>query len=351
MSAHLLRQSFALGLAMLVLQGCGDATPSVAGDSTPVVSTAPTQVVSLPAYLTVTGTLVPVRAAMVYAQTPGLVVTELLAEEGQMVKSGQLLARLSSDRQRAELAGARGELNRAQRALARAEVLKKDGALAHSDAESAAASHAQSLARVGALEIEVARAEVRAPASGLLMRRHVEVGDVANGNALFQIAADSAIELRADLSESVWRQARVGQRADVTLADGRALAGKVRRLSGALDERSRLGRVWISLNEAPDSIVSGSGATAHLHIAASDVLAVPQSTLLFDDRGAYVFVAADGKASRRSVVLGVENGVHAQILSGLDAGDRVVGKAGSLLRDGDPIRLAAEIVNAKGAAQ
>ncbi|WP_425645345.1 efflux RND transporter periplasmic adaptor subunit [Agrobacterium leguminum] len=336
-------------LTLLILQGCQDGDETQAStEAAPVVSIVRAQVLPLVSTITATGSLAPHRVALVYAQTPGLVVTELLAEEGQTVHTGQILARLSSERQRAELSGARGELHRAELALARAEALKTSGTMAGSAADAAAASHAEALARVRALEIDVARTEVRAPLAGLLQRRRIEIGEVANENPLFEIAAESAMELVADLSETAWRQASIGQSADITLADGQMLSGEVRRLSGALDSKTRLGRAWISLDNAPASLVSGAGASARLRIGSADLLAVPQSSLLFDQQGVYVFVVADGKALRRAVTLGAQNAEHAEIIRGLNAGDAVVARAGSLLRDGDPVRTAAVGDDAKG---
>lgn len=352
MPRHSPRPWSILFIVLLTLQGCdaGD-EPEVAAEPAPIVSVVRAQILPLVASITVTGSLVPRRVALVHAQTPGLVVTELLAEEGQTVRAGQILARLSSERQRAELGGARGELHRAEQALARAEVLKTSGAVSRSDADAAAASHAAALARVRALEIDLARAEVRAPVAGLLQRRRIEIGEVANENPLFEIAAESAMELVADLSETAWRQASVGQSADITLADGQMLSGEVRRLSGALDTKTRLGRAWISLDNAPASLVSGAGASARLRIGSADLLAVPQSSLLFDQQGVYVFVVADGKALRRAVTLGAQNAEHAEIIRGLNVGDAVVARAGSLLRDGDPVRTAAVGDDAKGIAR
>ncbi len=339
-------------LTLLMLQGCQDGSePQASTEAAPVVSIVRAQILPLASSLTLSGTVAPHRVALVHAQTPGLVVTELLAEEGQTVRAGQILARLSSERQNAELSGARGELHRAEQALARAEALKTSGTMAGSAADAATASYVEAQARVRALEIDVARAEVRAPVAGLLQRRRIEIGEVVNENPLFEIAAESALELVADLSEAAWRQARIGQSADITLADGQVLSGKVRRLSGALDSKTRLGRAWISLDNAPFGLASGAGASARLQIGSADLLAVPQSSLLFDQQGVYVFVVADGKALRRAVTLGAQNAEHAEIIGGLNAGDAVVARAGSLLRDGDPVRPAAIGDDVKDAAR
>jgi HlyD family secretion protein len=326
-------------IVLMVLQSCHDEAEHEAVDEpVPVVSIVRAQNLPLASSIMVTGSLAPLRVAMVHSQTSGLVLTELLVEEGQMVRAGQILARLSSERQRAELAGARGEFHRAEQALTRAEALKTSGTMAGSAADAAAASHAEALARVRALEIDVARSEVRAPLAGLLQRRRIEIGEVANDTPLFEIAAGSAMEVVADLSEAAWRRVRIGQSADIILADGRAMTGEVRRLSGALDSKTRLGRAWINLDNAPEDLVSGAGASARLRIGNADLLAIPQSSLLFDQQGVHVFVVADGKAVRRTVTLGAQNAEYAEIIEGLNAGDAVVARAGSLLRDGDPVR-------------
>ena len=316
-----------------------------------VVSIVRAQVRPLASTVTVTGTLAPRQVALVYTQSPGLVVTELLAEEGQTVHAGQTLARLSSERQRAELTGARGELQRAEQAQARANALAPSGAVAQSDVDAAVASHAAALAQVRALEIDLARSEVRTPVAGLVQRRNIEIGEAASDQALFEIAAESAMELVADLSEAVWRQARIGQSAEITLANGQVLSGRIHRLSGALDNQTRLGRAWISLDAPPEDLVAGVGAVAHLQTGNADLLAVSQASLLYDQRGPHVFVVRNGKAVRQDVILGAQNSEYAEIVEGLSAGDAVVARAGSLLRNGDPVRVAAAGNDPEGAAR
>ncbi|MGL6159052.1 efflux RND transporter periplasmic adaptor subunit [Microbulbifer sp.] len=324
-------------LTLFVLQGCDTDEPQTTTEAASVVSVVRAEVRPLASSIAVTGTLAPRQVVLVHTQTPGLVVTELLAEEGQTVRAGQILAHLSSERQRAELAGSRGELHRAEQALARAEALAPSGAMTRSEADAVAASHAEALARVRALEIDLARTEVRAPVAGLLQRRNIEIGEAANDQPLFEIAADSAMELVADLSEAAWRQVRIGQSADITLAEGQVFSGHIRRLSGALDSRTRLGRAWISLDNPPAGLVSGQGATARLQTGGADLLALPQSSLLHDQLGAHVFLVRNGKAVRQDVILGERNSEYAEIVRGLNSGDAVVARAGSLLRDGDAV--------------
>lgn len=341
-------------IALVALSGCqgrDESQASTEAEPAPLVSVVHAKVGQLVSSITVTGTLVPHRVALVQAQTPGLVVTELLAEEGQTVAAGQLLARLSSERQRAELTGARGELRRAEQALARAEVLKANGTVARSSADSAMASHAEALARVRALEIDLARAEVRAPIGGFLQRRQIEIGEVANEKPLFEIAGDSAMELVVDLSEAAWREARVGQHADITLVGGQVLTGEITRLSGALDSQTRLRKAWIGLKNPPADLIAGAGASVRLQIGKADLLILPRSSLLFDQDGAYVFIVLDGKAVRRAITLGAQNAEASEISKGLDVGDTVVARAGSLLRDGDPVWAAATEHPAKDGTQ
>ena len=206
-------------------------------------------------------------------------------------------------------------------------------------ARSGKSAHAEALARVRTLEIDVRRAEVRAPISGFLQRRRVEIGEIVGDGPLFEIAAGGELELVADLSEGVWRQARIGQGAAITLADGRQISGSIRRMSGALDEGTRLGRAWIGLDSPPKGLVSGAGATARLRGGEAEHLAIPQTSLLYDQQGVYVFVVRSGKAVRQNVSLGVQAEALAEIVSGLKAGDLVVARAGSLLRNGDPVRV------------
>ncbi|HEX4893848.1 MAG TPA: efflux RND transporter periplasmic adaptor subunit, partial [Hyphomicrobiaceae bacterium] len=239
----------------------------------------------------VTGTLVAREEILVGPEVEGLRVTEVLAEEGDRVKKGQVLARLVSDtleaqiaqndaaqaradaaiaQSRSNIASAEARLEEARNAYERGRPLSKSGVISEStmDQREAAARTAQAAltaardglklaqaekAQIAAQRRELdwrrSRTEVTAPADGVISRRVARIGAYAVGaqDAMFRIVAKGEVELDAEVPETVMTRIRTGQTATVNVAGLGDVPGTVRLVSQEIDRVTRLGRVRISL--------------------------------------------------------------------------------------------------------
>jgi HlyD family secretion protein len=328
----------------------------------------------------VTGTLVPREEILVAPEVEGLRITEVLVEEGARVKQGQILVRLSREAVDTQLAQNAAQVARAEAAIAqarstiaqsqaaqveaaqqldRAQTLAKSGNVAGAvldqrvaaarQTESALAAARSGLAMAEAekrsaeaqrqeLELRLARSEVKAPAAGLVSRRNARVGATATaaGEPMFRIIRDGEIELEGEVTETQLARIKTGAPAAV-LFDGRAIAGKVRLVMPEVDRATRLGKVRISL-EAEPALRIGSFARGTVELVRRTGVAVPVSAVLYGIEGATVQVVLNGKVSARKVKPGLSADGFVEILEGVAAGDLAVARAGSFLRDGDPVR-------------
>ncbi len=331
--------------------------------------------------LLVTGSLVAREEILVGPEIEGLRVVEVLADEGDRVTKGQVLARLVSDTLEAQLAQNTASLARSQAAIAqaqsaitsaearlveaansyeRAKPLSKSGVLSDSGmdqrealmrtAQAAVASARDGLkvaeaekAQVAAQRREIAwrraRTDIRAPADGLVSRRNARIGSYASGvaDAMFRLVAKGEIELDAEVPETRLANLREGMEATIELAGGKPVTGRIRIVSPEVDRMTRLGRVRIFLGDQPGLFV-GAFARARLQIAESRGLAVPASAVLYGTDGPVVQVVANGHVSTRPVRIGLTEGNLIEIREGLQAGDAVVARSGTFLRDGDAVR-------------
>ncbi len=333
----------------------------------------------------VTGSFVPREEILVAPEVDGLRVLELKAEEGDRVKKGDLLAVLVTEQIETQLAANEAALGSATASIERAKssILEMEARLVEAKAQferarplaqskylsesvldqraaAAKTAEAQLESAKGALaqaeaekqQIEAqrrelmwrrGRAEVRAPADGIVSKRAGRIGGIATastltgGDTMFRIIQNGEIELDAEVAESSLWKVKPGQPAHVTAPGGLQVDGNVRLVAPEVDKTTRLGRVRIFLGANPELKV-GSFGRGTIETGRGRAIAVPLSAVLYSEEGSSVQVVVDGKVATRRVKTGLETAGQIAIESGVAAGDLVVAKAGTFLREGDAVR-------------
>ncbi len=366
---------------LLILAGPAWAAPADTGTHPPTVTVVAAERGTITDRLGVTGTLVPREEALVTPQVEGLAVTEILAEEGDLVAAGQVLLRLSREQLDTAMAQNLAQIARAQAAVAQAQggiaeaganQVQADAALARARElagtgitsretfeqrrmaadvaaarvtaagaalHAAEADRALALAQRDELAVRIARTEVRAPVAGRISRRTARVGAVvgAAGDPLFRIVQDGAVELEAQVPEIFLTRLHPGQKATVVPAGQGPRAGQVRLVAPEVDRTTRLGRVRIALDDSAGTII-GSFARGEVETARRDGVIVPLSAVLFQPGGtARVQVVANGRVETRAVETGLRAEGRIEIVAGLAPGETVVAVSGSFVRDGDQV--------------
>ena len=330
----------------------------------------------------VTGTLTAREEILVGTEIEGLRILELLADEGDMVRKGQVLARLSSETLIAQLAQSTAQLVRADAtieqarssiALAEASIAQSEPALTRARAllrtgsgtdvvvEQRVSEQNSNLARLNSarrglavsqadklnleaqrdeLNLRLARTEVKAPAAGLVSRRSARVGGVASmaAESMFKIIADGDVELEAEVPDFRLQKVRAGQTAIILPAGDHRLKGAVRLVSPEVDKASRMGKVRISI--APDATLKiGAFARGEIETQRRNSIAAPASSILYDAEGAYAQTVRDGKVATNRVKIGLVAAGMAEVTSGLAEGEVLILRAGAFLHDGDFVEV------------
>lgn len=286
-------------------------------------------------------------------------VAAIYVEAGDHVVSGQVLARLNVSvlapqvtNLEAALEQARAEADLADAEYHRALAVGASGALSveetqrrKSSSVTAAAKVKLAAAQLAEAQARLARAEVRAPADGIILTRNVEVGQTATpgGAALFRLSAGGQVELRGQVAEQDLPSLKIGQDVSVHLTGiAQVYPGKVRLLGAVIDPQTRLGTVRVAL--APDpNLRPGAFARAEVTVSHAERTILPQTAVLTDEGGSYVLVVnAQHKLERRTVhVAGiVGNGVS--IADGVNHNDVVIATAGAFLHPGEEVRPVAK---------
>ena len=254
---------------------------------------------------------------------------------------------------------AQADANLAQSQLDRSKALVADGFVSKADIESKQAARDGAAARVRVAQAQLAqqrasngRLDIRAPAAGLVLTRQVEPGQIvtAGSGTLFRVAMDGLLEMRASLAEEDLAGLHVGARATVTpVGAADSFTGAIWQLSPVIDPPSRQGiaRIQLAYNKA---LRPGGFATAQIAGGASVAPLLPESAVLSDAKGNYVYVVdAAGKVARREVKTGGVTDQGVTVSQGLNGTERVVVAAGAFLTPGQTVKPVLQVRTGQGA--
>ena len=347
-----------LAIALMVMMRGGEETAAGAGaDSGGQV---PTVTVVVPGRSQVGRTIVASGPRAARRDQPvgiagsGGRVVRVLADAGSWVGAGQVLAvvdRSVQSQQAAQLAAqvdaARANAELAQNNYERAVALQSRGFVSKAEIDSKRATRDAANAQVrvaqaqlAATRAEIGRLNITAPTSGLILARNVEAGQVVGpgSGALFRLAEGGAMELRAQMSQQDLAFVRVGMPASVTLiGSDQAMSGTVWQVSPVIDPQSRLGDVRIAIPYTP-GVRPGGFAEARISGGATSAPLLPQSAVLSDSKGNYVYIVnGKNEVERRAVKIGSVDGNGVTIAQGLSGSEPVVLSAGPFLNPGQKI--------------
>lgn len=281
-------------------------------------------------------------------------VVRVLVDAGSWVRAGQVLAVIdrSVQAQQAAQQAAQIEAAKAQAALAqsdydRAVALQDRGFIskAEIDSKKAARDAAVAQVRVAQAQLAATRAQigqlnVTAPTAGLVLARNVELGQIVGpaSGALFRLAEGGEMEMRAQLAQQDLVAIHVGMPAQVTpVGSDRSSTGTVWQVSPTIDPQSRLGEVRISVPYSP-AMRPGGFAQAKITAGTISAPVLPQSAVLSDEKGNYVYIInARNEVERRDITIGTVDERGAIIATGLSGNEAVVLSAGPFLNAGQKI--------------
>lgn len=374
------------------------ALPLSAADEPVVADTAPT----LPAItvssvekrvlrdrVIVSGLVNPVEAVQVAPLIEGQPIEGLLADVGDWVEEGQVLATLSKTtlelqksqyqaslasaeatiaQAEAQLLEARASADEAQRVNERTAALTAQGTSSQAAADQASANAIASTARVTVaiqsleaaraqlslvqaqlanVDLQLARTEVRAPVSGEITHRNAVVGAIASaaGQPMFTMIRDGALELSADVAEIDLTRLKPGMSAAmIAVGNPDRMTGTIRLVEPTIDATTRLGRARVTIDRS-EGVRAGMFMDAEILVAERETIAVPVTAVGSTVEGTTVMTVTDGVVKRTLVRTGIRDGGWVEIVEGIDVGATVVTKAGAFVRDGDHINPVPAAVN------
>ena len=338
-----LKSALFMALATLfILSGCDEPVEPSALSSLPQVEVR-VETLALsraPVQIELSGTLQAVERATISARVAGQVVG-LPVRVGAKVNKGALLVKLSAGEINARVRQAEVQLEQARRNLARESKLLEVNASTREMVRTLSERVQTSEAAFREAQTMLGYTEIKAPFSGTVTDKLVEVGDLAApGVPLLKLENDTAFEVVIPVPEVQSQRLTLASRLPLSVpAAGLELEAQVREISPTVDPASRTTQIKLLLPDAP-GLRSGQFARVALLDSPSTTLLIQRTALRQSGQMKQVFVVEEGQARMRLVRTGAKSDDRIEILSGLRVGDRVVLDPPATLRDGQPLVIA-----------
>lgn len=331
-----------------------------------IVTARPTVLQTSQTTLSATGYLVADRQATITPKVPGRI-TKLLFDVGDEVRAGQVLAVLESADLRTQYDEANAAYQEAAREYRRQRALYQEGVTARSLLESADAQRKAAAARVARVRVGLNDSTVRAPFSGTITAKSVEVGEnvasvsimanssaSADGGSIATLADLSTLELEADVNESNIGQLRPGQPAEIT-ADAfpqRKWRGRLRQIIPRADRSKGIVKVKVAIVDSKEGLLPDMSASVSFlatersaaELAETAKIWLPSSAVVTNGSSTHV-VKLDEKSmtvKHAPVTVGEVRDGKIEVKSGVADGDRIVVNDPSKFADGTKVRLKEE---------
>jgi membrane fusion protein, multidrug efflux system len=340
-------------LGFLKFQQFQAAAAQAAGFQPPpeAVTTIVAQPEQWPDTLAVIGTTAAVQGVTVSADLPGLV-ARISFESGQAVTQGDVLVELDTREEQAQLAAAEAQRELARLNFERMQALVVDGAISRADYDRAAAEQKSSDARVGEITAGIARKTIRAPFSGVLGIRQVNLGQyLSAGDPVVPLQSLHPIYVNFGVPQQDTARVRVGGRIRVTTDDlsGVEFTGRVTAVDSVISRETRNVQVQATVPNPGGKLRPGMFVqTSVVTGATRSNVSLPASAISYAPFGDSVFVVTDMKgpggqmyrgARQQFVKLGPSRGDRVAVLSGVNAGDEVVTSGTFKLRNGAAVHV------------
>jgi len=304
-----------------------------------------------PTTLSVVGTMEAVHGVTVSADLPGTV-DRINFDSGKPVQQGEVLVQLDTRQERAQLAATEAQRDLAKINYARYNELQKEGVISKQDYDKAMADQKQTEANVGEIRATIDRKTIRAPFSGVLGIRQVNLGQyLAAGSAIVPLQSVNPIYVDFSVPQDVIGQVKVGDNVRLTTENlsGLEFTGRVNALDSVVDQATRNVQVQATLANPGGKLRPGMFVQVEVGVGAKrSVLPLPASAISYAPFGDSVFIVTDLKSPDGKTYRGVRQqfvkvegsrGDQVGVVSGVNPGDEVVTSGVFKLRNGAAVAV------------
>jgi membrane fusion protein (multidrug efflux system) len=310
-----------------------------------------THVEQWPATMNVIGSIEAVHGVTVSADLPGTV-ARINFDSGQAVREGEILVELDTRQERAQLASLEAQRDLAKLTFGRTQELVNEGVISRAEYDQAASQQKATEANVAEIRATIDRKTIRAPFSGILGIRKVNLGQyLPAGSPIVSNQSLNPIYVNVGIPQQAAVQVKVGHRLQVTTEDiaGKLFTGNITAIDSEVDETTRNIQVQATLSNPEGKLRPGMFVQVALAMGASRaVIALPASAINYAPYGDSVFVITDLKDPKGQTYRGVRQqavkiegsrGDQVAVISGLNPGEEVVTSGVFKLRNGAAVQV------------
>lgn len=284
--------------------------------------------------------------AAIPARVPGVLV-RILAEEGDRVRAGQILAHIDGERLKLETQHAKASLEQAKREYERNIRLHERGLVSAATFDGMKYALDELQAAYELKKLELAYTAIRAPVSGVVTARAVKPGNhVEAGELTFRVSDTARLVAYLQIPQNELSRISLGQ--DIALLvdalPGKTFAAAIDRISPTVDPRNGTFRATAYIDNAEGMLAPGMFGRFNIaYDRHSDVLTIPAGAVIEEDTVSVVYVVADGLAERRPIRIGIRDEQRIEVLEGLGPHEQVVITGQGSLRDGSLVYASAAL--------
>lgn len=291
---------------------------------------------------TANGTFLPKQEVMISAETPGRVVS-VLVKEGSYVGAGQTLAVIKGDKQNVAVTNAQAVYNNAKAEVARFENAYTSGGVTKQQLDQVKLQLENAKNNLRSAELNATDVNIKASFAGVVNSKTIEPGSYVNpGQQLFNIVNIGTLKLKVNIDEKTVGTLKLGQAVKVESAavSGELFSGVVTFIAPKADASLNFPVEIEIRNNANNLLKAGMYGTATFgNEQLISALVVPRTAFVGNVSSNKVFVAKDGNAALREVVVGRNFGENVEIVSGIASGENVITTGQINLLDGSPIEI------------
>jgi len=294
------------------------------------------------AYITTTANLVAENDVRIAAEVDGTVV-ELHVEEGDWVKEGQVVAMLNRDDAEIAVSKAHARAGNAKLAFDRAQTMREQQVISSEDYDRLSMEMSVANQEVAEAEWGLSKRTIRAPFAGRVTERFAMKGQrVMPNDELFSIADYNPLVARIFLPEKSVLTLNEGREVRIALNADRSIefAGRIRMISPIVDTATGTVKVTVEAMDPPKQVRPGGFVTINIvQESRDDVVRLPREAVIRELQSVHVFITDGEIATRRDIEIGIEEGDFIEVVSGLEAGERVITAGQGGLREGTKIKV------------
>ena len=304
------------------------------------IVTAPLAKRDLTVTINAVGSLIAGEQAGIHAEIAGQV-REILFQEGQPVKKGDVLIKIDTSLIETDLMKAKAALDAANANVTRDDKLKTSGFVADQQVEASRAAQQSATAAVANADIQLTKASIRAPFDGTAGLRNFSVGDyAAAAQELTTVVSINPLKIEFTVPEKDYAAVKTGQAISfaVDAFPAENFKGDIYAIDPRINAENRNFTVKAEIDNSDARLRPGMYARIRIDAASRPgALMAPEEAIVPEGTDSYVFTVSGNKAVRKKVTLGERQSGEVEIKDGLSEGERVITAGTMKLRDGGEV--------------